>query len=52
MVKRTANDRAACVVRYVIAFLNSLFEHYDRLPASLRAEFPLKQIWILDEPDA
>ena len=34
------------------AFLNSLFEHYDRLPASLRAELPLKQIWILDEPDA
>ena len=34
------------------AFLNSLFEHYDRLPASLRAELPIRQIWILDEPDA
>ena len=34
------------------AFLNSLFEHYDQLPAALRAELPLKQIWILDEPDA
>ena len=34
------------------AFLNSLFEHYDRLPAALRAELPLKQIWILDEPDS
>ena len=34
------------------AFLNSLFEHYNRLPAALRAELPLKQIWILDEPDA
>ena len=33
------------------AFLASLFEHYDRLPAALRAELPLKQIWILDEPD-
>ena len=33
------------------AFLRSLFEHYDNLPASLRAELPLKQIWILDEPD-
>ena len=32
------------------AFLSSLFEHYDRLPAALRAEMPLKQIWILDEP--
>ena len=28
------------------------FEHYDRLPAALRAGLPLKQIWILDEPDA
>ena len=34
------------------AFLNSLFEQYDQLPAALRAELPLKQIWILDEPDA
>ena len=34
------------------AFLNSLFEQYDRLPASLRAELPIRQIWILDEPDA
>ena len=33
------------------AFLRSLFEHYDQLPAILRAELPLKQIWILDEPD-
>ena len=34
------------------AFLNSLFEHYDQLPASIRAELPIRQIWILDEPDA
>ena len=34
------------------AFLNSLFEQYNQLPAALRAELPLKQIWILDEPDA
>ena len=32
------------------AFLNSLFENYDRLPAALKAELPLKQVWILDEP--
>ena len=34
------------------AFIYSLFEHYDQLPASLRAELPLKQIWILDKTDA
>ena len=32
------------------AFLNALFENYDRLPASLKAELPLKQVWLLDEP--
>ena len=32
------------------AFMNALFENYDRLPAALKAELPLKQIWILDEP--
>ncbi len=31
-------------------FLNALFENYDRLPAGLKAELPLKQVWILDEP--
>ena len=31
------------------AFLNALFENYDRLPASLKAELPLKQVWLLDE---
>ncbi len=32
------------------AFLNALFQNYDRLPAVLKAELPLKQVWILDEP--
>ena len=32
------------------AFLNALFKNYDRLPASLKAELPLKQAWLLDEP--
>ena len=32
------------------AFLNALFDNYDRLPAGLKAELPLKQVWILDEP--
>ena len=32
------------------AFLNALFENYERLPASLKAELPLKQAWLLDEP--
>ena len=32
------------------AFLNALFENYDRLPASLKAELPLKQVWLLDKP--
>ena len=32
------------------SFLNVLFENYDRLPAILKAELPLKQIWTLDEP--
>lgn len=32
------------------AFLELLFENYDRLPSALKAELPLKQIWVLDEP--
>ena len=32
------------------AFLNALFQNYDRLPSVLKAELPLKQVWILDEP--
>ena len=32
------------------AFLNALFQNYDRLPAALKAELPLKQVWILDKP--
>lgn len=32
------------------AFLEKLFENYDRLPSALKAELPLKQIWVLDEP--
>ena len=32
------------------AFLSALFENYDRLPSAMRAELPLKQIWVLDEP--
>lgn len=32
------------------AFLELLFENYDRLPSALKAELPLKQIWALDEP--
>lgn len=32
------------------AFLNALFKNYDRLPASLKAELPLKQVWLYDEP--
>lgn len=32
------------------SFLELLFENYDRLPPSLRAELPLKQVWVLDEP--
>ena len=32
------------------AFLNALFKNYDRLPASLKAELPLKQVWLLDKP--
>ena len=32
------------------AFLTALFENYDRLDAGLKAELPLKQVWILDEP--
>lgn len=31
------------------AFLELLFENYDRLPSALKAELPLKQIWVLDE---
>ena len=31
-------------------FLMVLFNNYDLLPAVLKAELPLKQIWILDEP--
>lgn len=33
-------------------FLELLFENYDRLPPSLKAELPLKQVWMLDEPTA
>ena len=33
------------------AFLNALFEVYDRLPAEIRAKLPIKRIWILDEPE-
>ena len=32
------------------AFLELLFENYDRLPSALKVELPLKQIWVLDEP--
>ena len=32
------------------AFLNALFQNYDRLPAVLKAKLPLKQVWIQDEP--
>ena len=32
------------------SFLAALFENYDRLPSGLRAELPLKQIWILEDP--
>ncbi len=32
------------------AFLKVLFENYDRLPASLKAELPLQQVWLLDQP--
>ena len=32
------------------AFLKALFENYDRLPASLKAELPLAQVWLLDKP--
>ena len=32
------------------AFLEKLFENYDRLPSALRVELPLKQIWALDDP--
>ena len=32
------------------AFLNAHFQNYDHLPAVLKAELPLKQVWILDEP--
>ena len=31
-------------------FLELLFENYDRLPSAMKAELPLKQIWVLDEP--
>lgn len=33
------------------SFLNSLFQNYEQLPAGLKAELPLKQIWIIDEPN-
>ena len=32
------------------AFLNALFQNYERLPADLQADLPLKRAWILDEP--
>ena len=31
-------------------FLELLFDNYDKLPSVLKAELPLKQIWVLDEP--
>ncbi len=33
------------------AFLNALFAVYDRLPADIRARIPIKQIWIVAEPN-
>jgi len=30
--------------------LNGIFAHYDQLPAEIRAEIPLKQIWTLNLP--
>ena len=33
------------------SFLNALFQNYEQLPAVLKAELPLKQIWTIDEPN-
>ena len=33
-------------------FLDLLYHSYDKLPSALKAELPLKQVWVLDEPTA
>ena len=33
------------------ALLNALYEVYGRLPADIRARIPIKQIWIVADPN-
>jgi restriction system protein len=31
--------------------IDQLLQHYDRLDADLRAELPLKQVWVVSQAD-
>ena len=33
------------------SFLTAVFQNYEQLPAVLKAELPMKQIWAMDEPN-
>ena len=50
--KREARESAYFNMRLWDAetFLELLYDNYDKLPSVLKAELPLKRVWVLDEP--
>ncbi len=44
--KPRSSSAFACVTRETI---NHVLEHYDKLDKDIRAELPLKRIWIVTE---
>lgn len=49
--KEFQRDRTTFRVWDAEALLDKLFETYDRLPASTRAQIPLRQVWVLDDEE-
>ncbi len=46
--KEFERDRTVFRVWDAEAFLDKVFETYDRLPAATRAKLPMRQVWVLD----